>query len=465
MRQNENEFVTTNKKALSINHDKDHYGTFVEIGAGQEVARHFFQVGKASNTIAKTMSAYDMTFSDAIYGSDERYVSESRLCKMLDHEFELLTQRLGKTRGKESLFFVFANTMAIGSLTKKNRVSHGWLGVRFQIAPGGQANDVILHVKMKDINRLQQQEAIGILGVNILFSSFYLHWSEKEFAASLVEGLGVDRLEINILHLNGPDLVHLNEARLNLELVSQKISNGILFQPDGSISQPSEALYKVPLLTQKGNFRPVTKVHLHMIDKSFKQFSQEHSDSERKPQFLVIVSMMGSEQDVNDYLKRVEIINSLGYHALVSNLSMLYELKEYLCEATHGHVSMLLGASQLDSLFDEGKYKDSFVNILSAFGRLFDGSTKAYVFPFISEREKVTANTFSPSVQWVSLYKYFLENQMIKDVATNYEGITTPLRSKDIREMLETGSLSWENLVPFEAVDLIKKHQLFGYKS
>ena len=462
MSHNESQFATTNKKALSINYDRDHYGTFVEIGAGQEVTRHFFQAGKASNTIAKTMSAYDMTFSDAIYGSDQRYVSESRLYKMLDHEFELLTERLGKTRGQESLFFVFADTMATRNLTKKNQVSHGWMGVRFQVSPNGQANDVILHVNMKDPSRLQQQEAIGILGVNVLFSSFYLHWSEKEFAAALIEGLDIGRLEISLLRLKGPDLSHLNEAQLNLELVSQKISKGILFQPHGSISQVSEAFYKTPLLAQKGSFRPMTKANVNIIEKSLEQFSQENLQASKKPQALMIVSMAEKNNDFNEYLKRVEIINSLGFHAIVSNLTMLYELKEYLRGATQSDISVILEASQLHSIFDETRYKDLQGGLLSAFGRLLDKYTKIYVFPHIYEGKMLTAKTFVPK-NLEGLYSYFLEKNMIKDVVNCEDIVVTP-QARDVRAMIKEGSSHWESLVPKEAVNLIKKHQLFGYK-
>ena len=453
-------FITTIKKALTINQDQKRYGTFAEIGAGQEVARHFFRAGLASHTIAKTMSAYDMVFSDAIYGTDDRYVSKSRLHKMLDHEYDLLTQRLGEKRGKDSLFFVFANTVTTHT-ARKNRTCHGWMGVRFQMKPKGTPNDVIIHIKMKDFSRLQQQEALGILGVNILFSAFYLHESESQFVTSLVENLGVQRVEIDIIHSKGPDLTPLDEMRLNFELLSQKISEGVLFNPDNLITQTSEVFHNTPLLVQRGTFRPITNVNVDIIQKGCEQFQQDYQSP--PPQVLMVLSIDENSNHM-DYLRRVEIINSLGYHALLSNFKMFYELKSYLRHATQNQIVMVIGASHLKTLFDEDTYQDVAGKLLTAFGNFFDDHTRIYVFPYKSKKQCQTIRTFHPKKEVASLYQYLIENEMLKDIS-NCEEVDTSFHSQQVRQMLVSNNSAWENLIPKNAVKLIKKHQLFGYKA
>ena len=455
--------TTTTKKALSINQDPRRYGTFAEIGAGQEVARHFFRAGLASNTIAKTMSAYDMTFSDAIYGEDRRYVSEARLNKMLDHEYDLLTQRLEKKRGEKSLFFVFANTVATSSIGRRGGVCHGWMGVRFQMREGGPSNDVIIHVGMKDPHRLQQQEVIGVLGVNVLFSALYLHRSEKEFVASLVENIGSQRIEIDIIRFRGPDLAHIEDATLNLELLSQGISKGVFFMPGSSITQASEVCYEAPLLVHRGVFRPITNMDIEIIERGVKQFKEDHSTMGWDPLVVMEILMVDGDKNFGDYLRRVEIINSLGYNALVSNLKLFYELKEYLREAAQSDLSIVVKASHLDAIFDESYYKDLSGGILSAFGRLFDNRTTLYVFPHKSEALCTTFRTFNPRKKLLSLYEHLLENEMIKDIPDK-GGLDKSFQSRDVRKMLEANDPRWEGMVPREASDLIKKHQLFGYE-
>ncbi len=171
----ERKLLETEQKALEINLDEKVYGSFAEIGAGQEVARHFFQVGAAAGTIAKTISAYDKVMSDKIYGieSTGRYVCESRVYKMLDHEYELMESRLENDR-PNSCFFAFADSVAAINYQRTIRGS-GWLGIRFQLSPGGVPNDLVIHVKMLDNDNQLQQQAIGILGVNLIYACYRYH--------------------------------------------------------------------------------------------------------------------------------------------------------------------------------------------------------------------------------------------------------------------------------------------------
>ena len=317
---------------------------------------------------------------------------------------------------------------------------------------------------MKDPNRLQQQEAIGILGVNVLFSAFYLHGSESEFVNSLVENIGPQRIELDIIRLNGPDLTHIKDAILNLELLSLGISNGVLFGPDGSITQASETFYNAPLLVQRGTFRPITNINVDIIKQGIKEFRNDSPEWDQDPLILMEIFMDDNDKNFNDYLKRVEIINSLGYNVLISNLKLFYELREYLYGiAMCSRLSIVMGAPCLDAVFDESYYQDLPGGILSAFGRLFDDNTKLYVFPYKSKMLCTTFRTFNPPKKLISLYKYLLENKMIKDIP-GCDDINTSLRSKDIRKMLDTSDPTWETMVPEKAVEFIKEHKLFGYK-
>ncbi len=459
---NEDQNMTTTKRALTVNQDTKRYGTFAEIGAGQEVARHFFRVGLASNTIAKTMSAYDMTFSDAIYGKGHRYVSAARLSKMLDHEYELLTQRLHKNRGENSLFFVFANTVATSSY-KNKRVCHGWMGVRFQITPEGPPNDVILHVNMKDPQRLQQHEALGILGVNLLFSAFYRHSSEKKFVTSLIKNIGLQRMEIDIIDLKAPQLDHLQSPLLNLELLVQGVAQGILFSASGSIEQPSDTFYQVPLLVHRGQFNPMTNIQLELIEKGGEQFCKDDPSFKKNLGIILEISMYHQKRDFNDYLRRVEMINSLGHHALISNFNLPYELKNYLRHHTANKLAIILGAFEIVDIFNESSYESLKGGILSGLGKLFDDQTQLYVFQ--NPSQLALSDTWKLDLRLMSLYKYLTSSDLIKRIPIRYGGESLSLQCEDIQGMIAAQDPNWEQKVPQQICELIKKHGLFDYKS
>lgn len=262
--------LTTTRKALNINLNDSIYGAFAEIGAGQEVARHFFKAGRASHTIAKTMSAYDMTISDEIYGKAGRYVCEERLVKMLEHEFDLLDARLGEKRGQDTCFFSFADTVATSSQTDGPRC-HGWMGVRFQVRPGGPTNDVILHVNMLDQMRLDQQTALGILGVNLIYAA-YNHLDEPgRFVTELADNLGSHKMELDLLKFSGPDMEHIDNRLVGIELVEQGLSKAVLFGSDGDVQQAADSLYQKPLVVQRGTFRPVTKINVEILNRGVEQ--------------------------------------------------------------------------------------------------------------------------------------------------------------------------------------------------
>src|ERR1700712_1181008 len=271
-----NKDIGTKQKALAINLTPEIYGSFAEIGAGQDVAANFFKAGASSGTIAKTMSAYDMTFSDAIYGVQQvrRYVSESRLISMLDHEYGLLIERLAEQRGDSTTFFAFSDTVAALNYNKTNE-GHGWMGVRFQLEPNGPFNDVVLHVKLLDNDTILQQQAVGILGVNLMYACFYYNEIPPVFLLSLMDNLTKDRIQIDMIRFEGPDFTKVDNRLMSLHLVKYGFSDAALFGPDGKNRQPSEVLYKKHIVVLRGRFRPIINVHLDMLHTGVKQFMDE----------------------------------------------------------------------------------------------------------------------------------------------------------------------------------------------
>src|SRR5437773_9228751 len=271
--------IATDEKALRINLDAARYGTFAEIGAGQEVARRFFRVGGAAGTIAKTMSAYDMTFSDAIYGPADRYVSLVRLQTMLDHEFNLLIERLDEKFGAEKTFFVFGDTIAARRVKERNE-SHGWLGVRFQSQPRGQPNQIIIHVRLLDEANIDQQEAIGVIGVNLLHGAFYCSQPEK-LISLLQQNLPPERIEVDMIKFSGPLFQKVDNRLISLQLVSQGLTNAVMFKADGETVQPAEIFYKKAILVERGSFRPVTYATNDMLDGARRVFLAQSECSEK----------------------------------------------------------------------------------------------------------------------------------------------------------------------------------------
>src|ERR1700748_733139 len=271
-----NKDLGTKQKALAINLDPQIYGSFAEIGAGQDVAAYFFKAGASSGTIAKTMSAYDMTFSDAIYGAQKgrRYVSEARLISMLEKEYGLLIERLAESRGERTTFFAFSDTVSALNYYKTNE-GHGWMGVRFQLEPNGPYNDVVLHVKLLDNDNNMQQQAVGVLGVNLIYACFYYHEAPPIFLLSLMDDLSKDRIQIDMIRFEGPDFQKVDNRLMSLHLVKYGFSDAAVFGPDGKNLQPDEVLYKKHIAVIRGRFRPLINVHLDMLNTGVRQFLQE----------------------------------------------------------------------------------------------------------------------------------------------------------------------------------------------
>ncbi len=459
--------LTTNRKALVINLDATRYGTFAEIGAGQEVARHFFQAGGASGTVAKTMSAYDMAFSDAIYGQARRYVSEKRLLTMLGHEYALLRERLEAARGATTRFFVFADTVAARSYRGDNEC-HGWLGVRFQTTPGGPTSDILVHVRMWDRENLQQQQAIGVLGVNLLYGAFFTHEHPTGLIRSLVDGLGRERVEVDVVRFHGPAFADADARLLALQLVADKLTDAVVFGPEGDPLPPSEAFYKKAVLVQRGGFHPVTRLHLELMASARRRFIVEPTLADKPVQPLFEMAMAklsaGGRIDTRDFLDRVDALAAEGAHVLVSNDLPYYRLTAYFRRYTPEMIGFAMGARALAVLFDEARYENLDGGILEAFGRMFKASVRLYVYPRLDpagapallDAEKVA---IPPKLG--HLRAFLIESGLIETLR-DPDRDALAIFAHDALASIRDGTGAWESMVPPAAAALIRRRRLFG---
>ena len=460
--------VGTNRKALQINLDAAKYGTFAEIGAGQEVARRFFLVGGASGTIAKTMSAYDMTFSDAIYGPADRYVSRVRLNTMLDHEYHLLIERLDRKLGSERTFFVFADTVAARSFKQHNE-SHGWLGVRFQTEPRSEPSQIIIHVRMLDEANAEQQEALGVIGVNLLHGAFYQS-NPARLISSLQENLAPGKMQIDLIKFSGPAFAGIDNRLINLQLVSQGLTDAVMFTADGEMVQASEILHKKAILIERGSFRPVTYATNDMLEGARRQFLKQSGCSEKELVVLMEMTLENllAEGQLNhaDFLERVDILGALGRTVLISKFGEYYRLAGYLSRYTNKMIGLVMGVPSLHEIFDEKYYLNLEGGILEALGRMFKHGLKLYVYPMINDKtgKLITATQTEIAPNLRSLFQYLIDNRSIEEI-TDYRKEFLRIYPAAILAKLKVGDKSWEEMVPPEVAQIIKEREFFGYRA
>lgn len=459
--------LTTQEKALRINLSRAIYGSFAEIGAGQEVAANFFKVGGASGTIAKTMSAYDMKFSDAIYGQGDRYVCEDRLIRMLNHEYVLLAERLPH-RIKDTRFFAFADTVEVLNFDRTNQ-GHGWIGLRFQRNPEGPSNDCVIHVKMHDTDPLQQQLSLGIVGVNLIYACVFMDDLEK-MIVSLLDGLTTKRIEIDMFRINGLDFEHVDNRLMALKLVKNQLTKAAMFGPDGNVMQPSETLYKKNVLVLRGRFRPVTRVNVDMLLTSRRRFRKEPDVDRAK--MVVITELTLSDLspdgkiDERDFLHRVDIICSLGQTVMISNYFEYYRLVDYLSKITKGKkIGIILGIYALQKVFEERTYENTRGGILECFASLFGTNVKLYIYPALRQDNSLFTlkdfeNTLPANLK--NLFRYVMDNNKLEDIQ---DANTSDLNiiSDNVLAMIRKGESGWEKFVPHKVEEAIKDKGLFDY--
>lgn len=460
-----NKKLTTKEKALQLNLDTRIYGTVAEIGGGQEVAAYFFKAGAASGTIAKTMSAYDMTFSDAIYGKCERYVSKEKLLRMLDREYSLLDQRLTK-RAKKSTFFAFANTVETINYNRSN-VGHGWLGIRFQKHSQTEANECIIHVTLKDRDAEWQQQVLGIVGVNLIHSC-YTKNTPEEIIESLVDNVRKDRLEIDMFSISGPDFHHVDNRLMTLKLVKNGLTKMAMFGPDENVILPSDIIYRKNALVLRGRFRPVTHVNVDMMITGMKAFKKALEDAQDIVPVVEITLKdltFGGELDEQDYLDRVDLLCSLGQNVMISNYQEHYKLAGYLSQFIKDKtLGIIIGLNNLSQIFDEKYYQNLDGGILESFARLFGSNVKLFVYPILDSKtgDIKTGNDFEPARHLQSLFYYFIENHKILSIP-DAKTENLHIISDQVLSMIEHNEEGWEAMVPNRVAESIKTNHLFNY--
>jgi len=458
---------TVQQKALRINRDGARYGTFAEIGAGQEVARWFFHVGGAAGTVAKTISAYDMAVSDAIYGPAERYVSRSRLSAMLDHEYKLLVERLDAKLGGQRAFFAFANTVATRSFTRKEE-GHGWMGIRFQHEQHAEPSEILMHVRLLDGENVRQQEALGILGVNLVFGAFYLHANPAQLIGSLLDGLTWQRIEVDMIQFKGLAFVDVDNRLMALQLVEQDLTEAAMFTADGQAVQWSEVLHKKPVYILRGSFHPMTRATMDVLKQGYDQFVAEPELNGETPVVLMELTLRhlttGDVINHQDFIDRVDTLAALGQNVLVSNFRRFHRLSAYLARYTNRPLGITIGASKLREIFDPTFYNEEEGGLLGGLGQLFRNGSRLYVYPSLDFHtgEVRTADTFAAGPHLRQLYAHLLENGAVRGIA-KYDPDLLKIRSKDVLQAIASGKPDWERLVADPIVSIIKQKHLFDW--
>lgn len=462
-----NHQLSTREKAFEINLDAGRYGTFAEIGAGQEVVRWFFQAGGAAGTISKSISAYDMQVSDAIYGDCDRYVSRQRLEAMLKHEQQLNRDRLAEQRGENSCFFAFADTVSARNYLGTNEC-HAWMGIRFQATPGSDDSVIVIHVRMLDDNNPDQQEALGIVGVNLIYGA-HTHFSDThKLLTSLTDGLSSGRVEVDMVDVSGAAFEGVDNRVLTLRLVQLGLTGAAMFSADGNVLQPSEALRKRRLLVQRGRFRPVTHVNMDMLQSAQRQFDVlgELTDGEVLP--IMEISMHSLKEDdevcLEDFVSRAEVISTTGCAVMISDFQEYHRLAAYLSRYTDKSIGLAMGLASLEGLFDEAYYNDLDGGILESFGRLFKEQVKLLIYPR-KDTDTAVIQTLE-SLQLDDSRQHLLDYLRARgfivaldDVSYDYLDIHSP----EVLSMITSGSEQWTELVPKSVADIIKEQRLFGY--
>ncbi|MFT5240993.1 MAG: hypothetical protein ACI9OU_001319 [Candidatus Promineifilaceae bacterium] len=457
----------TRQKAFRVNLDNSRYGTFAEIGAGQEVVRWFFTVGGAAGTIAKSISAYDMTVSDAIYGKCDRYVCRERLQSMLDYEQNLIVERLNTERGNETAFFAFADTVVAQSY-QGTKECHGWMGVKFQAHPRDDNSQIIIHVRMLDRDNAAQQEALGIVGVNLLYGAFFHHYQPEKLLESLLDGLSTERIEIDMIEFSGIEFRHVDNRIMSLKLVQLGLSGVAMLGPDGSVLQPSAALRKKPILVERGSFRPVTKVNMDILASAAEvvgALPQNVGKDVLQVMEITMHNLLSSGSiDLNDFLARADLISAVGKTVLISDYFEYYRLGSYLRQHTNEDIAMCMGAVSLEQLFDEKYYMQLEGGILESLGRLFKNNVHLYIYPYRDPDSNEIIdhlNTrISPDLK--HLHKFLVENGSINAIA-NHDPEILHIFSDDVLRRIKAQDPSWEDMVPPEIADVIKARCFFGY--
>ena len=461
--------LSVKDKALRINLNENIYGSFSEIGAGQEVARHFFRAGGASGTIAKTMSAYDKGFSDAIYGieDDKRYVTKSRLSKMLKHEIKLLETRVKRDLNPGKMFFSFANTVATIDFAKKFK-GHGWMGIRFQTNSNEEYSEIQMHVRFHLIDAKAQQEALGIMGVNLIYGAYYKHNKPRSLIKYLYDHIDSQAIEIDTINFSGPLFQGVDNRLMSLILVKNGMTQAVMFGPDGNNILPAAVLYKKNILAIRGSFRPLTKVNEDMYQKSFKMISND-KDFDVKNTLsifeITLSNLLSGKNDINeqDFLDRAELLCSTGKTVMLTNFQEYYKLSDYFSKYSTKKTVLTMGVDNLIKVFDEKYYSLLTGGVMEAFGKLFKKEIEIYLYPMLKDEKLINSNNLQVNDNMKNLYNFFKDNNKIKDIV-DYDKKLLNIFSQQVLLEIQNKKSGWENKLPKTISKLIKEKKLFGYK-
>jgi hypothetical protein len=468
LKADENIKLSTHEKALRINLDPERYGTFAEIGAGQEVARWFFKVGAAAGSISKSISAYDMQVSDAIYGHCKRYVSRERMQSMLDHEHRLNLERLHGSRGGTTAFFVFADTVAARNFHGTNEC-HGWMGVKYQAHPRDEDSQILIHVRMLDHENSLQQEALGIVGVNLLHAACFLHHRPERMLESLLDNLTTERIEIDMVEFSGIEFRHVDNRVMSLKLVQLGLSAGAMFGPSGEVLQPAEVLRKHPVLVERGSFRPVTRVNIDMLHSAHARFAAELDEAPGQIVELMEITMRNllvtGKIDLSDFLARADVLAAAGKTVLISDYSEYYRLAAWLTRYTTEPIALTMGVASLQDLFRDQYYAGLEGGILEAFGKLFTRDLRIYVYPLRdpATRNLVTVENVEMPANVRGLYRHIVDGGRIKQL-DNFDERVLHIFSRDVLKRIKEDDPTWDSMVPPEIAEVIKRRRFFGYR-
>ncbi|MEY3679309.1 MAG: hypothetical protein RI924_1450 [Bacteroidota bacterium] len=422
------EILETKRKALKINLDEDIYGTFAEIGAGQEVARNFFTAGAASGTVAKTMSAYDMVFSNSIYGTESsgRYVTKSRLEKMLQHEFELLTERLDGPQYATKTFFAFADTVTTLNFNKSND-PHGWLGIRFQTQPGGPSNDIVFHVRLLDSDASLQQNVLGILGVNLVYAAYFYHQDIQTMIESLVDNLAIGSVEIDMISLSGPAFAGADDRLVNLYLIVKGFSSAAIFNPEGEACQSKDLLYKKDVMILRTKYGQKSTPNFHLFNIAVEQFKRSQQLKDENVMVLIEVLMTNllddqqelSAEDLKAFAIRAEELYKTGNYVIVSNYTRNHKLAQFLSRCKPNSVGISTNIANLRNIFNSKNYGESYTDELLAYvSDLFSKNVKLYAYPYLDKSSNTIVNTQNMPVSSEAkpLFDFLVSNAYITDI-------------------------------------------------
>ena len=386
---------------------------------------------------------------------------------MLDHEYDLLLERLDAKLGASRTFFVFADTVAARSFKEHNE-SHGWLGIRFQTEMHGEPSQIIIHLRLLDETNVDQQEALGVIGVNLIHAAFYQSEPDQIISA-LQENLAPDRIEVDMVKFSGPAYAGVDNRLMSLQLVSQGLTDAVMFTSDGESVQPADVLYKKAILVERGSFRPVTYATNDMLEGARKVLLNRPGTDDEDIVVLMEMTLENllAEGQLNhaDFLARVDILGALGRTVLISKFGEYFRLAAYLSRYTSNRIGLVMGVPSLMEIFDEKYYVHLEGGILEALGRMFKGGLKLYVYPMIDEQsgQLISAKQLEVAPNLKSLFNYLIDNEFIEEI-TDYHADYLRIHPPAALAKLQTGDKSWETMVPPEVVRMIKEREIFGYR-